>query len=109
MTKIREKQEIVDKIMTIYVLWLISKNISNHGYAIIKQMRADGFYRIGASHIYPLLEKLEKRGYIKGKIHGKRKTYSISEKGERLLEKAKKWMRKGKKIEFFREVVMDER
>jgi len=61
-----------------------------HGYKLIRQFRKQfGFY-FGPSTIYPLLTKLEKRGYVKSEYvvaTKPRKVYSITTEGEKHLEK----------------------
>jgi PadR family transcriptional regulator PadR len=75
------------------VLTIISKTPST-GYSIMKefQERTLGFWKITTGSVYPILQDLEKKGYIIGewKSRGKRrrKVYTITHTGLHLLESA---------------------
>jgi DNA-binding PadR family transcriptional regulator len=77
----------------IAVLVLLSKK-PYHGYEIMREIkeRTMGFWRPTAGGIYPILQNLEKSGYIEGKWlfqkKRKRKTYRITEEGKLVLERA---------------------
>ena len=84
------------------ILWIISKE-KIHGYGIMKKL--EDFFafdnvnceiKINSSKIYPILKKMEENGVIKGKWalnNNKRvKYYTITSKGEILLENIKKNM-----------------
>jgi DNA-binding PadR family transcriptional regulator len=79
--------------LRIAVLILLSKK-PHYGYEIMKEIRERtmGFWRPTAGGIYPILQNLEKSGYIEGKWmfqkKRKRKTYRITEKGKLVLERA---------------------
>ncbi|NCN65249.1 MAG: PadR family transcriptional regulator [Candidatus Altiarchaeum hamiconexum] len=78
----------------IYMLWLISKN-HNHGYEILKFLKDNFSIDASAPLIYSTLDILEKEGFISGiwkHEDGKpdKKEYTITEKGAKLLEIARK-------------------
>ena len=51
-----------------------------HGYVLAKELGVQG------STIYEHLEQLEDAGYIEGEEDGRRKTYSLTKRGELTLE-----------------------
>lgn len=72
----------------------ILKIISNeeiYGYEIAQQLQEYGFSSISEGTIYPLLLRLEKNGlitvqYRESPVGPKRKYFSISDEGQRVLE-----------------------
>jgi len=79
--------------MRIAVLILLSKK-QHHGYKIMKEIkdRTKGFWRPTAGGIYPILQSLEKAGYIEGEWgfqkKRRRKIYKITKAGRLILERA---------------------
>lgn len=78
----------------IYVLFLVSKG-HTHGYKILKFLKDRYAIDASAPLIYSALNELEKDGFIKGiwkHEEGKpdKREFVITEKGERLLESARK-------------------
>jgi len=76
----------------IALLILLSKN-PRHGYEMMKEVedRTEGFWKPTAGGIYPILQSLEKAGYIEGKWgkqKRRRKNYHITETGKHILEQA---------------------
>ena len=85
------------------ILWIISKE-DIHGYGIMKKL--DEFFNfedskceinVNSSKIYPILSKMEKKGFIAGewKINENNKRvkfYSITKEGELFLENIKDHM-----------------
>jgi len=75
------------------VLTILSKE-SLTGYDIMKEIEEStlGFWRLTAGGVYPILRKLEEKGYIKGtwkpKGARKRKIYEITDEGKQLLKTA---------------------
>jgi len=76
------------------VLTLLNKQ-SLHGYRIMKEIenKTLGFWKPTAGGVYPILRKLEGKGYIRGawiaQAKGrKRKVYHITDEGKRALEHA---------------------
>jgi DNA-binding PadR family transcriptional regulator len=60
-----------------------------HGYKMIQEIRKDFGVYFGASTIYPLLNKLEEKGYLKSEwdmeTDRPRKVYHLTTQGENLL------------------------
>jgi len=78
--------------MRIALLILVSKK-SCHGYEMMKKVedRTEGFWKPTAGGVYPILQSLEKAGYIKGKWgpqKRKRKIYHLTESGKLILDRA---------------------
>jgi len=79
--------------MRIAVLILLSKR-QHHGYKIMKEIkeRTKGFWEPTAGGIYPILQSLEKAGYIDGEWvfqkKRRRKTYRITDTGRLILNRA---------------------
>lgn len=76
------------------VLMLLNKQ-PLHGYKIMKEigLKTLGFWKPTAGGVYPILKKLEKRGYIRGvwlsSAGGrKRKVYHVTDDGKQVLEHA---------------------
>jgi DNA-binding PadR family transcriptional regulator len=64
-----------------------------HGYEMMKEVeeRTEGFWKPTAGGIYPILQNLEKSGYIKGEWDHqkrKRKIYHLTESGKLILDRA---------------------
>lgn len=78
--------------MRIALLILLSKKPC-HGYEMMKEVedRTEGFWKPTAGGVYPILQSLEKAGYIKGEWgpqKRKRKIYHITESGKLILDRA---------------------
>ena len=78
--------------MRIALLILLDKK-SCHGYEMMKEVedRTGGFWKPTAGGVYPILQSLEKAGYIKGKWgpqKRKRKIYHLTEPGKLILDRA---------------------
>ncbi len=75
----------------IAVLILLNKK-PHHGYEMMKAVdeRTSGFWKPTAGGIYPILQDLENSRYIKGEwdceTKRKRKIYTITEEGKKVLE-----------------------
>jgi DNA-binding PadR family transcriptional regulator len=74
------------------LLILLSKK-PYHGYEMMKEVedRTEGFWKPTAGGVYPILQSLEKSGYIVGKWNNekrKRKMYQITESGKFILDRA---------------------
>lgn len=95
MNEVRSK--ILKGMLDVIVLGIVHEK-PIHGYCIIKTIRKRYGVYFGASTIYPLLNELEKKGYIKsewvfpqhkrkfGKLSNKPcKPYVITEKGKTML------------------------
>ena len=72
------------------ILWLLSRE-PRHGYGIIKDLKRLTGRRLGPSIVYPFLHWLEENDFAVSEwvVKGKRrvKYYSLTEKGEGLLNK----------------------
>jgi DNA-binding PadR family transcriptional regulator len=66
-----------------YVVLKIIKEKPTHGYDIIKkvELRSNGRWTPSAGSIYPILEKLESKGFIRSEGIERRKVYTITPKG----------------------------
>jgi DNA-binding PadR family transcriptional regulator len=78
--------------MRIALLILLSKKPC-HGYEMMKEVedRTGGFWKPTAGGVYPILQSLEKAGYIKGEWgpqKRKRKIYHLTESGKLILDRA---------------------
>jgi DNA-binding PadR family transcriptional regulator len=75
------------------VLLILLRKKPCHGYEMMKDVeeRTEGFWKPTAGGVYPLLQSLEKAGYIKGKWgtqKRKRKIYNITQSGRLVLDQA---------------------
>lgn len=74
----------------VLILWLISQSKMS-GYSIIKEIHRLTEFKFTSGIIYPLLYELKEKGLIRGEWirRGRRniKYYSITEKGENVLNK----------------------
>ena len=78
--------------MRIVFLILLSKKPC-HGYEMMKEVRdrTEGFWKPTAGGVYPILQSLEKAGYIKGEWGPQKrkcKIYKITEAGKLILDRA---------------------
>jgi len=78
--------------MRIALLILLSKKPC-HGYEMMKEVedRTEGCWKPTAGGVYPILQSLEKAGYIKGEWgpqKRKRKIYHLTESGNFILDRA---------------------
>jgi len=78
--------------MRIALLILLGKKPC-HGYEMMKEVedRTGGFWKPTAGGVYPILQSLEKAGYIKGRWGSqkrKRKIYHLTESGKLILDRA---------------------
>jgi DNA-binding PadR family transcriptional regulator len=66
-----------------YIVLKIIKEKPTHGYDIIKtvELRSNRRWTPSAGSIYPILEKLESRGFIQSEGIERRKVYTITSKG----------------------------
>jgi DNA-binding PadR family transcriptional regulator len=78
--------------MRIALLILLSRK-PRHGYEMMKEVddRTGGFWKPTAGGVYPILQSLEKAGYIEGEWgpeKRRRKIYCITESGKLILDRA---------------------
>ncbi|HLN44686.1 MAG TPA: PadR family transcriptional regulator [Candidatus Sulfotelmatobacter sp.] len=83
-------QRLTRNLLDIQLLRLVKEHPSIWGYRIGKTIEADSHIRLGHGILYPLLNMLEKRGFLKSTIKQKcgraRKTYNVTEQGEQFLQ-----------------------
>ncbi|MFQ6080666.1 MAG: PadR family transcriptional regulator [Candidatus Bathyarchaeia archaeon] len=84
----QERRELMRDLLKIIVLREIASQ-PKHGYGMIMAIRrAFGIY-LGPSTMYPLLRRLEKKGYVKSEWdmtnEKPRKVYTLTREGERVL------------------------
>lgn len=74
-----------------YIVLNIIKDKPTHGYDIIKtvELRSNGRWTPSAGSIYPILERLESKGFIKSEGIERRKVYTITPKGVAGLDRMK--------------------
>ncbi|AKB44531.1 PadR family transcriptional regulator [Methanosarcina vacuolata] len=72
-----------------YIVLKIIKEKPTHGYDIIKtvELRSNGRWTPSAGSIYPILEKLESKGFIQSEGIERRKVYTITPKGVKGLDR----------------------
>jgi DNA-binding PadR family transcriptional regulator len=64
---------------------------ARHGYEILKllEQRSEGVIELHIGSVYPILYRLEKRGWVRGEkaVGGRRRrSYQITDEGRRVLE-----------------------
>lgn len=85
-----------------------------YGYELVQRLKAAGFTTIVGGTVYPLLQKLEKQGLIRGTLKKSpdgpdRKYFSLTESGqEYLIEFHKQWNNLVQKVENLMESVENE-
>ena len=91
---IRVTKSFLPTLRNVAILWFISKEPS-HGYSIIKKFEeiAPPGLTVTESRVYPGLDSLEKKGYLKSELditiseERPRKIYTITNKGKKYLIK----------------------
>ncbi len=89
-----------------YVLYRLSKG-PVYGYQLLKEIRdkTEGAWNPGPGAIYPLLEKMEKAGYI---VKNKDGLYEITEEGKEKLEEIKtEWKNHWEKAQSIRNLLIE--
>ena len=84
---------------TILLLLTLLAETDRYGYEIIKELedRSDSTFKFKEGSLYPVLHKLENKGYVKsymakGDTGKERKYYKITNSGQKqLMEEKKKW------------------
>jgi DNA-binding PadR family transcriptional regulator len=98
-------QELYSGLIRLHVLHHAARE-GVFGLGMIEELRRHG-YRIGPGTLYPLLHKMEAKGYLRSRqqvVAGKlRRCYAATPRGRRALEQAKARVR-----ELFEEVFEDE-
>ena len=62
------------------ILETILREQEIHGYTLAKQLR------LNTATIYEHLKTLERNGYIRSRVAGRRRMYSLTDKGKKLTE-----------------------
>jgi DNA-binding PadR family transcriptional regulator len=68
-----------------YVVLKLLEAQERHGYDLMRYFSEQGWGRLAASSLYPLLATLEEQGYIEGREEDGKRTYRITEKGRQRL------------------------
>jgi DNA-binding PadR family transcriptional regulator len=68
-----------------YVVLKLLEAQERHGYDLMRHFAEQGWGRLAASSLYPVLAALEEHGYIEGKEEDGKRTYRITEKGRQRL------------------------
>lgn len=84
---------------TILLLLTLLEEADRYGYEIIKELeaRSDSAFKFKEGSLYPVLHKLENKGYVKsymskGDKGKERKYYKITNRGQKqLVEERQKW------------------
>ena len=77
------------EVLWVYLLSLLKKKPS-HAYVLRRQIDEKFGFLPGNVSVYVILYKLESRGFVKAKADNTKKVYSITPKGRKLLQAAKK-------------------
>lgn len=88
-----EDTQLMKGILEGCVLGIIARD-ETYGYEILSQLEQYGFEELGEGTLYPILTRLDKKGYIgcrkaKSPLGPVRKYYSITEAGRERLESFK--------------------
>jgi DNA-binding PadR family transcriptional regulator len=98
-------QEILSGLIRLHILYHAAHE-GLFGLGMIRELRAHG-YRIGPGTLYPMLHRMEERGYLKASFrtagNKQQRWYFATAKGKRALSEARERTR-----ELFREIVNDE-
>ncbi len=70
--------------LQLHILAVLERNEA-HGYEIAKTLEKEG-KKVSWGHLYPLLGEMEERGLITGKKVGRKKEYTITEKGQKWFQ-----------------------
>lgn len=68
-----------------YVVLKLLEAQERHGYDLMRHFSEQGWGRLAASSLYPVLAALEERGFIEGKDEDGKRVYRITEKGRQRL------------------------
>ena len=100
-----DDQELYSGLIRLHVLYHATRE-PVFGLGMIRELRRHG-YRIGPGTLYPLLHRMEEKGYLRSRSQSpngrSRRCYTATPRGRRALEQAKARVK-----ELFDEVVKDE-
>lgn len=68
-----------------YVVLKLLEAEERHGYDLMRHFSDQGWGRLAAGSLYPVLAALEQHGYIEGREEDGKRTYRITEKGRQRL------------------------
>jgi DNA-binding PadR family transcriptional regulator len=68
-----------------YVVLKLLQAQERHGYDLMRHFSEQGWGRLAASSLYPVLAALEEHGYVEGREEDGKRTYRITEKGRQRL------------------------
>lgn len=68
-----------------YVVLKLLEAQERHGYDLMRHFSEQGWGRLAAGSLYPVLAALEQQGYVEGKDEGGKRTYRITDKGRARL------------------------
>jgi DNA-binding PadR family transcriptional regulator len=68
-----------------YVVLKLLETQERHGYDLMRHFSEQGWGRLAASSLYPVLAALEEHGYIEGKDEDGKRVYRITERGRQRL------------------------
>ena len=68
-----------------YVVLKLLEAQERHGYDLMRHFSEQGWGRLAASSLYPVLAVLEEHGYVEGRDEDGKRTYRITEKGRQRL------------------------
>lgn len=93
-----DESQLLKGILEGCILSIIAEG-ETYGYEILSRLEAEGFEDLGEGTLYPVLTRLDKKGYIlcrkaKSPMGPIRKYYSISDEGRMNLEKFKEVYKK---------------
>ncbi len=82
-----DPREFRRRLVGLYALSLMEREGPLHGYRLSESIaqRTDGAWRPGPGSVYPSLGKLVENGLARAKVEGRRRTYTLTRDGERLL------------------------
>jgi DNA-binding PadR family transcriptional regulator len=77
------------RLVSLFALTLMEREGPIHGYRISERIseRTEGAWRPGPGAIYPTLLNLSKSGYVRSRMNGRRREYSITASGRALLSR----------------------
>jgi DNA-binding PadR family transcriptional regulator len=75
------------RLVSLFALTLMEREGPMHGYRISDRIaeRTEGAWRPGPGAVYPTLSGLAKAGYVRSRVLGRRREYSITPAGRALL------------------------
>jgi DNA-binding PadR family transcriptional regulator len=69
-----------------YIVLKLLEAQERHGYDLMRHFADQGWGRLAASSLYPILAALEQHGYVEGREEDGKRTYRITQKGRQRLQ-----------------------